>query len=239
MTIRVSSAEEALAVTEILEQILTCLLESLDQPSNREDANSQLTQSNAAILLHLLQCAAVNKTWKHCILHGSQPLRRCLYLLPDSRSPRSWEHGGRVYASQATAYRDLSASAPSLNPVVQTLFSSCNFRFWRSGLEAEGPRHRAYLILTRKRLQVFNQAISNGYGENILSMLLAQPPPVEFTAEIWDREDADARLEKRSTKIWRPSIYCSAGVTIGLVFRRVTEMFDDHPDVTAIKVRSE
>ena len=94
----------------------------------------------------------------------------------------------------------------------------------------------AYLIITRRDVPAVALRSGTGQGKSISSMLLAQPPPEALEATIWEEKYETKEYVGRTTKLEDPVIACESGVTIGLVHEKVAKMFDDHPDVAAIKL---
>lgn len=231
-----SASARVFATTELLESILLCLLEDIDSPTNREDVRSVTTQNNASILLHLLRLSEIGLVWRRCILHGSKPIQRELFVLAKAEDKRTWWQSKVLYSNQQSYYRGLAYRAPILNPIVQTSFPDYRFRYWRSGLGAEGPRHHAYLIISRRHIAHARERICDGHGKNVLDMVLSQPPPVQMEATIWERNDALKDFHERTTAIEEPLIQCDKGITLGIVLHRVGEMFDNHDDVTSFKI---
>ena len=67
-------------------------------------------------------------------------------------------------------------------------------------------------------------------------MLLSQPPCTALEATIWDERDETKDYVGRTMELRDEMIRCEEGLTIGMVQRRVKEMFDEHKDVSAIKL---
>lgn len=70
----------------------------------------------------------------------------------------------------------------------------------------------------------------------MLKMLLSQPPCSALEATIWEEKDETKDYVGRTSTIRDPVISRDDGVTIGLVHERVGWMFEQHPDVAAIKL---
>lgn len=81
------------------------------------------------------------------------------------------------HPNQQSYYRGLALQAPVLNPVVQTECADYHFRYWRSGLSAEAPRHHAYLIIPKRHISRAGELADAGLGGTVRNVLLAQPPP--------------------------------------------------------------
>jgi hypothetical protein len=231
-----SAAQRVIAVPELLDHILLCLLQDLIPPTNRDDVRSENTKRNAQLLRTLLRCSEIGTAWHRSIFHGPEQLRKSLFLEAELEDSRSWQQVSDLYPNQQSYYRGLALRAPVLNPVIQTAYADYHFRYWRSGLGAEGPRHHAYLIITRRHIGHARQSISAGLGAGIRNMLLAQPPPTELTATVWERNDQLRDFNARTTGISDPVIRCRDGVRLDLVLAKVGLMFDEHEDVTSIKV---
>ena len=224
---------------ELLEQILICLLEELFPRLEHEDPRSDKVNANASAQLHLLHCSEVNRAWHQCVLHGSKPIQRALFLRADHFGRRSWHVGRPFYPSQREYHEDLTFRIPILNPMLRATFPTYRLRFWKNAAEAWGPRYRAYGIIRRQDAEAARARLQTGRGRTLSKMFISQPPPTDMEANIWDRQDsADDKsngLEK-TTQLSRPIIKCDQGVTLGYMHRRLCEIFDDHHDVTAIKV---
>ena len=162
-----SACERVLGTAELLEQILICLLEDIFPKTEHEDPRSARTQANAAILLHLVHCSEVNRIWHHCILHGSKPIQRALFLREDHLGSRSWEVGRPWYPTQRDYDQDLIFRIPILNPVLRATLDTYRFRFWKNAAEAWGPRYRAYLIIKRKDAEAAKTRFSTGQGKTL------------------------------------------------------------------------
>lgn len=228
-----SAASQALSIPEILQHVLLLVLQDVKPPNGLEDADPTTTQHNAALLLCVLRWTAISSQWKSCILQDCHAIRLQLFHLPDTPRNRSWERRRGVLASQAIARRFETQHMPILNPVAQALFAECPFRFWRSGLEAIGPRYRAYIIIKRSYLAKTeaHRIGTAGCGANICDMLLAQPPIYELIARIWDRNDRAAGETIREPRISHPE-----GVTLGLTIRRAQQILSEHENVISIKL---
>jgi hypothetical protein len=231
-----SAAEQVIAVPELLDQILFALLQDLVPPTNRDDVRSRNTQLNAELIRTLLRCSEIGKAWHRSVFHGPEQLKKSLFLHAEPEDQRSWQQVSGLYPNQQSYYRGLALKAPVLNPVIQTAYADYHFRYWRSGLGAEGPRHHAYLIITRRHISHARKLIAEGMGGTIRNMLLAQPPPTELTATIWERNDQLKAFSERTTGIADPIVKCHEGVRLDLVLAKVGRMFDEHDDVTSIKV---
>lgn len=234
-----SASERALGTAELLEQILTCLLEDIILKTEHEDPRSIRTQTNATILLHLMRCSQVSRIWHHCIFYGSKPIQRALFLQEDQFGSRSWEVGRPWYPTQSDYHRDLTFRIPILNPILRATLSTYRFRFWKNAAEAWGPRYRAYLIVRRKDGEAARVRLQTGQGRTLSKMFLSQPPPREMVAEIWDREGSPTDgtdSPQRTVELSQPVIKCDQGVTLGFMHRKVCQIFDAHLDVAAIKI---
>lgn len=231
-----SAASRALATPEILELILLHCLTYLVPPTNRDDRRSDKTQTNADILLHIIRLTPINSTWRKCILQGPPELQRALFLRHESSTVRSWTQYPNLYPSQQSYYRGLAFRAPVLNPVIQMSFEGYKFRYWRSGLGAEGPRHHAYLILTRRHILDARERMRLGYGKVVRGMFLAQPPPTEVCATIWERDDEVGIWPTRTTGIQEASVCREEGLRLDDVLGYAGRIFDECPDLVAVKV---
>ena len=67
-------------------------------------------------------------------------------------------------------------------------------------------------------------------------MLLSQPPCTALEATIWEERDETKEYVGRTSTLKDPNIRCDSGVTVGLVHERVAQIFNEHPDVTAVKL---
>lgn len=236
---RASASDRVLSTAELLEQILVCLLEDIFPKTEHEDPRSPKTQANASILLHLVHCSQVNRIWHQCIFRGSKPIQRALFLREDHLGPRSWQVGRPWYPSQRDYHQDLAFRIPVLNPIVRATLPTYRFRFWKNAAEAWGPRYRAYLIVRRKDAVAARERLRSGQGRTLSKMFLSQPPATEMVAAIWEREVSagdETTSPSRTTELNRPVIKCDQGVTLGFMHKKIFEMFDEHKDVTAIKV---
>lgn len=229
----VPSTERVFALPELLEPILLCLLEDLSPLEYQEDPRNSRVYENAHILRHLLSCGQVCKQWKSTIKH-SAPIQRALYLLPDPNSNRTW-------TQNHSARNDIDSmktppQPPTLNPIIQTTFKSYHFRYWHLSFEASGNKHCAYLIIERRDIPDFKARAVTGQGRNISNMLLSQPPCTALEATIWDERDETKDYVGRTMELRDEMVRCEEGLTIGMVQRRVKGMFDEHKDVSAIKL---
>jgi hypothetical protein len=232
-----SSIERVFALPELLEPILLYLLEELSPLSYQEDPRNSRVYDNANVLQHLLNCSQVCKQWKSTIQH-SAPIQRALFLLPDPNNDRTWTQN-----HSKTDDRDVQTSPirppkqpPTLNPIIQTTFKSYHFRYWHLSFEASGNKHCAYMIIERRDIPDFKARAITGQGRNISDMLSSQPPCTALEATIWDERDETKDYVGRTMELQDPVISDDAGLTIGMVQRKVAEMFAEHRDVSAIKL---
>lgn len=232
-----TAATRTFATPELLEHILVFLLGQLLPLTDQEDPRSVRVHSNAGILKHLLQCSEVSRAWNQCLL-GSKRLQRAVFLLPDYDARHSWD-----VSASATRARQLYTNnraphfrAPRLNPIIQTTFPAYHFRFWHLSLESTGNKHCAYLIITRRDIPAVHLRSCTGQGKAISNMLLSQPPCTALQAVIWEERDETKDYTGRTSKLENPIITCETGVTIGMVHDKVSNMFDEHRDVAAIKL---
>lgn len=228
-----TSAERVFALPELLEPILLFLLEDLSPLKYQEDPRCTRVYNNADILRHLLRCTQVCKQWKHSI-ERSAPIQRALFLLPDPNSDRTWTQGHSETGD--TGVKTSPLQPPVLNPVIQTIFKSYHFRYWHLSFEASGNRHCAYMIVEKRDIHDLKSRATTGQGRNISNMLLSQPPCLALEATIWDERDETKDYVGRTTELRDPMISNEKGLTIGMVHKRVAEMFAEHPDVSAIKL---
>lgn len=226
--------ERVFALPELLEPILLCLLEDLSPLRYQEDPRCTRVYNNANILRHLLHCSQVCKQWKNSI-ERSAPIQRALFLLPDPNSDRTWTQG-HDELSDAGPKTESPLQPPVLNPVIQTIFKSYHFRYWHLSFEASGNRHCAYMIVEKRDIPDLISRATTGQGRNISNMLLSQPPCLALEATIWDERDETKDYVGRTTELRDPMISDEKGLTIGMVHKRVAEMFAEHPDVSAIKL---
>ncbi|KAK3067478.1 hypothetical protein LTR53_015629 [Teratosphaeriaceae sp. CCFEE 6253] len=203
----------AFATPELFESIISCLLDDVFLIKYGEDPRSMETYQNADILLHLLHCSQVNRTW-YSNIRGSKHLQRALFLSPEQRRGRSW---------------DLDNAPP-------TIFKAYHYRFWHLSFEASGNKYCAYLIITRRDLPDLAARARTGQGRTIQRMLLSQPPCNALDATIWEEKDESKEYLGRTTVLREPRIYCDDGLTLGMVHESVNGMFREHPDVAAIKL---
>ena len=229
----VSSIERVFALPELLEPVLLCLLEDLSPLEYQEDPRNSRVQNNADILRHLLSCSRVCKQWKSTIQH-SAPIQRALYLSPDPSSNRTWtqNHSRRNDTDPKTN----PPQPPTLNPILQTTFPSYHFRYWHLSFEASGNKHCAYLIIERRHIPDFKSREITYQGLSISNMLLSQPPVTALEATIWDERDETKDYVGRTMELRDGVVEDEGGLRIGVVQRRVKEMFDEHKDVSAIKL---
>ena len=232
-----SAPQRTFATPELLEHILDYLLVFLLPLTDQEDPRSVRVYSNASVLRHLVRCTRVSRDWQQCIL-GSSRLRRAIFWEADPKTTRSWN-----MAASATRARRLYSyytaphlRAPQLNPVIQTTFAAYHFRFWHLSLESTGNKHCAYLIITRRDVPAVKLQEQTGQGKSISKMLLSQPPCTSLEATIWEERDETKDYVGRTSRLQDPIVRCESGVTIGMIHERVAKMFDEHLDVTAIKL---
>jgi len=229
----ISSTERVFALPELLEPILLCLLEDLSPLEYQEDPRNARVSNNANILRHLLRYNQVCKQWQSTIRH-SAPIQRALYLLPDPNSNRTWTQ--TQSARNEVDPKTNPPQPPTLNPIIQTTFKSYHFRYWHLSFEASGNKHCAYLIIERRDIPDFKARAVTGQGRNISNMLLSQPPCTALEATIWDERDETKDYVGRTMELRDEMVRYEEGLTIGMVQRRVKEMFDEHKDVSAIKL---
>lgn len=229
-----NSIERVFALPELLEPILLYLLEDLSPLEYQEDPRNARVFNNAEILRHLLSCSQVCKQFKSTIRH-SAPIQRALYLLPDPNSDRTWtqNHSARTNDTEPKTY---PPQPPILNPIIQTTFKSYHFRYWHLSFEASGNKHCAYLIIERRDIPDFKARAATSQGKTISKMLLSQPPCTALEATIWDERDETKDYVGRTMELREGMVREEEGLTIGMVHERVKEMFDEHPDVSAIKL---
>lgn len=228
-----TSAERVFALPELLEPILLCLLEDLAPLRYQEDPRCTRVYNNADILRELLRCTQVCKQWKLSI-ERSASIQRALFLLPDATTERTWTQDLRT--SDTGDKTESVLQPPALNPVIQTIFRSYHFRYWHLSFEASGNRHCAYMIVERRDVPDLKSREMTGQGRNISNMLLSQPPCLALEATIWDERDETKDYVGRTTELRDPMIRNGKGLTIGMVHKKVAEMFAEHPDVSAIKL---
>ncbi|EMD01121.1 hypothetical protein BAUCODRAFT_196841 [Baudoinia panamericana UAMH 10762] len=228
-----AAAERTFALPELLEHILLYLLDDLVEIVYGTDPRSALYEDAAHILSRLLRCSLVNTIWRHCILH-SKRLQRSLYLVPLAKTTRSWER----HVSDSEILHDPNPSRffPTLNPVIVTTFRNYHFRFWRLSYGDSGIKPCAFLIIERRDMPDVESRAATHQGRTISGMLLSQPPCMAMEATIWDERDETKDYVGRTILLRDASIHQQDGLTIGYVHKRVAKMFDDHPDVTAIKL---
>jgi len=225
-----SASERTFATPELMEHILSFLIDKLHQIRYGEDPRSVKTYKNADWLLHLLHCSEVNRTWNHGI-RGSKVLQRALFLEPDQRQGRNWD----VNLPKSSVIGP-HLQAPVLNPIIQTIFKAYHFRYWHLSLEASNNKYTAYLIITRRDLPDLGALAKTGQGRTISRMLLSQPPCTALDSVVWGDRDETRDYVGRTTTLRDSRIYCEDGLTLEIVHDRVAEMFEEHPDVVAIKL---
>ncbi|KAK5173909.1 uncharacterized protein LTR77_002590 [Saxophila tyrrhenica] len=161
-------------------------------------------------------------------------------MFGDNRTSRVWDINANANATRArqlySYYTAPCLRAPQLNPVIQSLFARYHFRFWHLSYDSTGNKHVAYLIITRQDIPAIAFRSITGQGKSITDMLLSQPPPTALEATIWEEKDETKEYLGRTSTLSDPVIVCEDGVTIGLVHVKVKKMFDEHPDVAAIKL---
>jgi hypothetical protein len=233
----VPSAERVFALPELLEPILLYLLEELSPLSYQEDPRNARVYSNANVLQHLLNCNQVCKQWKSTIQH-STPIQGALFLLPDSNSTRTWTqtHSKTDEIDDQASPSQPPVQPPTLNPIIQTTFKSYHFRYWHLSSEASGNKHCAYMIIEKRDIPDFKARAVTGQGRNISDMLLSQPPCTALEATIWDERDETKDYVGRTMELRDSVISDDRGLTIGMVQKKVAEMFAEHRDVSAIKL---
>ena len=236
---RTSASDRTFNTPELLEQILICLLDDIFPRTDHDDPRSAKTLANAAILLHLVRCTQVNRVWHECIVRGSKPIQRALFLREDHLSERSWQVGRPWYDTQRDYHDDLTFRTPTLNPLLRATFPTYRFRLWKNAAEASGDKYKLYLIVRRKDADAARERLKSGQGRTLSKMFLSQPPATKMEAVVWEREDAIMQSTDppwRTTKINRPHVKCDQGVTLGFLHRKLCEMFDEHQDVATIKI---
>ena len=236
---RTSASDRTFNTPELLEQILICLLDDIFPRTDHDDPRSAKTLANAAILLHLVRCSQVNRVWHQCIIRGSKPIQRALFLREDHLSERSWQVGRPWYDTQRDYHDDLTFRTPTLNPLLRATFPTYRFRLWKNAAEASGDKYKLYLIVRRRDADAARERLKSGQGRTLSKMFLSQPPATKMEAVVWEREDAIMQSTDppwRTTKINRPHVKCDQGVTLGFLHRKLCEMFDEHQDVATIKI---
>jgi hypothetical protein len=233
----VSSTERVFALPELLEPILLYLLEELSPLSYQEDPRNSRVYNNANVLQHLLKCNEVCKQWKSTI-HHSAPIQRALFLLPDPNNDRTWtqDHSKTDDIDVQASPNQPPIQPPTLNPIIQTTFKSYHFRYWHLSFEASGNKHCAYMIIEKRDILDFKARAVTGQGRKISSMLLSQPPCTVLEATIWDERDETKDYVGRTMELRDSVITDERGLTIGMVQKKVAEMFAEHRDVSAIKL---
>ena len=236
----VAAAIRTFRTPELLEHILLYLLESLHVITDQEDPRSVRTNHNASSLAHLLRCTEVCRTWQRGI-HDSGRLQRALFIVPDFRSRRNWQHGASSspQAEQIrlrSYYRAPPLRAPILNPVIQITFPAYHLRFWHLSLEVTGNKHVAYLIITRMDLPDLKARAKTKQGQSLTKMYFSQPPLTALEATIWEERDETKDYVGRTAVLKEPIIECEGGLTLGLVHERVGQLFEQYRDVAAIKL---
>ena len=232
-----TATQKVFTTAELLEHIITFLLCQLLPLTDQEDPRSVRVLGNAKVLKHLLRCSEVSRDWKQCML-GSKRLQRALFLLPEYNNNRSWDISASVTrARQLYSYCTAPYfRAPQLNPIIQTTFATYHFRFWHLSLETTGNKHCAYLIITRRDIPALALRLRTGQGRNVSNMLLSQPPCTMLEAMIWEERGEAKDYVGRTSRLKDPIIHRQTGVTIGMVHEKVGAIFDEHRDVTAVKL---
>lgn len=225
---------------ELFEHISLYLLESLHAITDQEDPRSVRTNHNASCLAQLLRCTEVCRTWQQNIKESGR-LQRALFLIPDFRLRRRWQHNA-TFSPQAeqirlrSYYRAPSLRAPMLNPIIQVTFPAYHFRFWHLSLDVTGNKHVAYLIITRRDLPALKARAETKQGQSLTNMYFSQPPLATLEATIWEERDETKDYVGRTAVLREPIIECEAGLTLGMVHERVGQMFEHYRDVAAIKL---
>ena len=67
-------------------------------------------------------------------------------------------------------------------------------------------------------------------------MQLSQPPCTALKAMIWEERDETKDYVGKTSALKDPMILCDGGVTLGQVHEKVNRLFDEHQDLTAIKL---
>jgi hypothetical protein len=232
-----SSSQRVFALPELLEPILLYLLEELSPFSYQEDPRNARVYNNTDVLRHLLDCNRVCKQWKATVQH-SAPIQRALFLLPDPNSDRTWTQGdsGAREIDVKAREDDSPIQPPTLNPFIQTTFKSYHFRYWHLSYEASGNKHCAYMIIERRDIPDLKARKISRQGHNVSNMLLSQPPCTALEATIWDERDETKDYVGRTTELRDCMVRDDEGLTIGMVHKKVAEMFAAHSDVSAIKL---
>jgi hypothetical protein len=230
-------SQRVFSLPELLEPILLFLLEELSPFSYQEDPRNARVYNNADVLRHLLNCTRVCKRWRATIQHSAS-IQRALFLLPDPNSDRTWTQGdSRIDDIDVKAKEDgPPIQPPTLNPIIQTTFKSYHFRYWHLSYEASGNKHCAYMIIEKRDIPDLKARETTGQGRNISNMLLSQPPCIALEATIWDERDETKDYVGRTTELRDSMVSDDEGLTIGMVHKKVAEMFAAHQDVSAIKL---
>ena len=217
-----SSADRVFAIPELFEHIFTYVLLQMMRVAEQENPRSVKTHANARVLLEILRCSRVNWTWYRG-LRGSSLLQSFLFLAHRRNPTRSDESEPR-------------RPALVLNPVIQDTFPSYNFRLCRETIFGYPERFYGFMIITKRYLPAIKLRSLTFQGLSISSMFLTQPPCTAIEASIYEERDESKEYVGRTFHLRDPIIECEQGVTLELVHRRVTEMFAEHSDVSAIKL---
>lgn len=231
-----SAQARLFATPELLEYILTFLLDDLLRINDQEDPRSIRTHHNAKVLMHLLHCTEVSRDWQQCIV-GSGRLQRAIFLAPDLKTGRKWHHATQSSQIRPSSYyRFPNLWAPVLNPVLQATFPSYHLRYWHLSLETTGNKHCAYLLITRRDMPDLHRMAAESRGTTFSRMLLSQPPCTVLEGSIWEERDETKDYVGRTNELSDPMIECPEGLTLGMVHERVKKMFEQYSDVAAIKL---
>lgn len=92
------------------------------------------------------------------------------------------------------------------------------------------------MIVTRRDIPAVKLRELTGQGQTLSNMLLTQPPCSVMEATIYEERDETKEYVERTTSLADPMIVSEDGITLGMVHERVSEMFDQHRDVVAIRL---
>ncbi len=92
------------------------------------------------------------------------------------------------------------------------------------------------MIITRQDMSAVALRALTGQVKSISNMLLSQPPCLALECSVWDERDESKEYIGRTRVLNDSVIRDEKGVTMSMVHESVQRMFDEHRDVSAIKL---
>ena len=219
-----SPAERVFATPELFENIFKFVLAQMLGVTKQENPRSVKTHVNARILMQILRCSRVNRSWQRCML-GSHLLQKSLFLTTYPNMGRKWE-------------REQGSLAPMLNPIIQDTFPKYGFCLCADTTigNQTSERYAAIMIINKRDLLCTQMKSSTRQGRNISAMFLTQPPCTTMEASLWLERVDRTDFFGRPFSVKDSAIKCEDGLTLGYVHQRVKEIFAEHPDAPAIRL---